>query len=79
LARRRLTIVRRVGDQPSIGPIGVRVQSVVQIKAPVSLPPARKLAGISFEFIYNPRVRYCSIQAEAVRWPAPAPVVFLAL
>src|SRR6476646_5749466 len=39
------TEVRRLGDQFSIGPIGVRDQSIARISAPISPPPARKLIG----------------------------------
>src|SRR5690349_19025971 len=45
LASRKLTIVRRVGDQLSTGPIGVLDQSNVPISAPISPPPARNAGG----------------------------------
>src|ERR1700759_962090 len=45
LASRRVTIVRRVGDQLSTGPIGVLDQSNAPISAPISPPPARNAGG----------------------------------
>src|SRR5579871_1918481 len=39
----KLTIVSRLEDQPSIGPIGVVDQSIARIRSPISPPPCMKL------------------------------------
>src|SRR5262245_38434368 len=42
LASRKFTIMRRLWDQPLIGPMGVLAQSMERMRAPVSPPSTRK-------------------------------------